>query len=115
MRYSGSNAPLMWYQKVWMTLDDPNFSKLAFIYAQFSLVVIVVSTLSFCLETELNCDPLLQETHAKLYRDTGGCEKWETAWKWLEQVAVYIFTAELILRAATVPAPLSPGLHMQRL
>ena len=55
MRYIGTKEELTWRQKIWMTLDDPSFSKLSFCYAQFSLGVIVVSTLSFCLETELTC------------------------------------------------------------
>ena len=104
MRYIGAKEDLNWRQKIWMTLDDPSFSKASFWYAQFSLGVIVVSTLSFCLETELTCT--LKDDHEWLFvnASTNGentCGRWEDTWKFLEMVAVYIFSAELVLRFAT--------------
>ena len=103
MRYIGTKEELNWRQKIWMTLDDPSFSKASFWYAQFSLGVIVVSTLSFCLETELTCT--LKDDHEWLFVNaTNGentCGRWEDTWKFLEMVAVYIFSAELVLRFAT--------------
>jgi len=103
MRYSGPKEELKWHQKLWMTLDDPSFSKASFWYAQFSLLIIIVSTLSFCLETELNCE--LAADHAWLLSEKS-CQSWEDAWKGLEQVAVYIFSAEFVLRFATCPSKL---------
>ena len=78
MRYDAAEN-LTRTQRLWMILDDPSFSRgarlaalgqavlrranyrptcrlaAAFWYAQISLSAILISTVSFCLETEYNC------------------------------------------------------------
>jgi hypothetical protein len=100
MRYNAPKDQLLWYQKIWMTLDDPGFSTASFWYAQFSLAIIVIATVSFCLETELNCNEHIKHEHASLFK-TSSCEDWENMWWQLECVMVILFTVELVLRGAT--------------
>ena len=100
MRYNAPKDQLLWYQKIWMTLDDPGFSTASFWYAQFSLAIIVIATVSFCLETELNCNEHIKHEHADLFKGSS-CEDWENMWWHLECIMVILFTVELVLRGAT--------------
>ena len=104
MRYNAPKDQLLWYQKIWMTLDDPGFSTASFWYAQFSLVIITVSTVTFCLETEINCQEFSQAGHGFVTADN--CETWEGIWKYAEYIAVACFTAELLLRFSLLGLPL---------
>lgn len=88
--------------RIWMTFEMPSFSSAAFWYAQFSLLIITVSTITFCLESELNCKPFSVDTHALVTDDN--CLQWEFAWYLAEIIAVACFTVELILRFLTAPS-----------
>jgi len=85
-----------------MLLDDPSFSKGSFMYAQLSLTAILISTVSFCLETELNCSPELIVLHDVLTEDN--CSTWELTWWYFEAIAVIFFTVELGLRFISCPS-----------
>lgn len=101
MRYDPSEELTM-LQRLWMILDDPAFSRVSFVYAQLSLTAILVSTISFCLETELNCEPGLVVMHSAL--DVHNCKTWVRTWEWIETVAVLFFTVELVLRFISCPS-----------
>ena len=88
------------HETVWMTLDDPTFSRTAYLYANFSITLIVVSTITFCLETDFQCDNVAD--HIFLTEDN--CVDWEVAWTWFEAFAVFCFTAELLARITTCPS-----------
>ena len=93
-------------QKLWMLLDDPSFSSASFYYANFSMLVILISTISFCLESEFNCQNVDLHTHLLNYTLPNGqlaCEQWEGTWWWFECLAVAFFSAELFLRWAACP------------
>ena len=93
-------------QKLWMLLDDPSFSSASFYYANFSMLVILISTISFCLESEFNCQNVDLHTHLLNYTLPNGqlaCEEWEGTWWWFECLAVAFFSAELFLRWAACP------------
>jgi len=89
-------------QRMWMLLDDPSFSRGSFMYAQLSLTAILISTVSFCLETELNCEPSLIVIHDVLTEEN--CATWELTWWYFEAVAVIFFTVELSLRFIACPS-----------
>jgi len=89
--------------RIWMTLESPSFSRAAFWYAQFSLLIIMVSTLSFCLETELNCKEYSIAVHAAVTEEN--CQSWVDAWYITEIIAVVCFTGELLVRFLTTPSP----------
>ncbi len=95
-----SRMPLL--HRVWMTLESPAFSPAAFWYAQFSLFIITVSTVTFCLETEINCKPFSIAEHGFVTEDN--CQAWENTWVVCEVVAVIAFTNELILRFISCPS-----------
>ena len=82
------NMPLL--QRVWMTFEVPSFSRAAWWYAQFSLTIITLSTVSFCLESEINCKPFSINTHAFVTEEN--CSAWESTWRGFEIVAVTCFT-----------------------
>ena len=88
--------------RIWMTFEAPSFSPIAFWYAQFSLVIITVSTLTFCLETEINCEPFSVESHSFVTADN--CGVWEETWKFAEIAAIVCFTTELTLRFFSCPS-----------
>ena len=93
-------------QKLWMLLDDPSFSSASFYYANFSMLIILISTISFCLESEFNCQNVDLHTHLLNYTLPNGqlaCEEWEGTWWWFECLAVAFFSAELFLRWAACP------------
>ena len=93
-------------QKLWMLLDDPSFSSASFYYANFSMLIILISTISFCLESEFNCQNVDLHTHLLNYTLPNGqlaCEEWEGTWWWFECLAVAFFSAELLLRWASCP------------
>ena len=94
------NMPLL--EQVWMTFEVPSFSRLAFVYAQFSVCIIMLSTVSFCLETEINCKPFSVSAHSFVTPEN--CETWETAWSACEYVAVTCFSLELFLRLVSSPS-----------
>ena len=98
-----SSMPLL--HQVWMTFEVPSFSSAAFWYAQFSLFIITVSTITFCLETEINCKPFSVATHS--FVTDANCETWEQAWIFAEIVAVVCFTAELLLRFISSPSKMT--------
>ena len=89
-------------EQVWMTFESTSFSPLAFWYAQFQLIVILISTLSFTLETEINCKDFSIAEHGFL--TTENCSTWLNAWKWSEYVAVAVFTFELVCRFFSCPS-----------
>ena len=95
-----SRMPLL--HRVWMTFESPSFSSAAFWYAQFSLVIITVSTISFCLETEINCKPFSVREHGFVTEQN--CSLWEDLWLYCEVVAVICFTIELLLRFISSPS-----------
>ena len=126
LRYRvSSKMPL--YQKVWMTLDDPcyvnhdapgPFKKLANYYAFFSIFLILFSSTTFTLQSEINCvkkhdyssplstgqgdpDAPMEYGHSFVTDET--CKSWEAAWAGVEVFAVTCFTLELLLRFATSP------------
>ena len=93
-------------QKLWMLLDDPSFSSASFYYANFSMLIILISTISFCLESEFNCMNVDLHPHLLNYTMPNGelaCEEWEATWWWFECLAVAFFTAELALRFTACP------------
>jgi len=93
-------------QKLWMLLDDPSFSSASFYYANFSMLIILISTISFCLESEFNCLNVDLHPHLLNYTMPNGelaCEEWEATWWWFECLAVAFFTAELALRFTACP------------
>ena len=93
-------------QKLWMLLDDPSFSSASFYYANFSMLIILISTISFCLESEFNCQNVDLHTHLLNYTLPNGqlaCKEWEGTWWWFECLAVAFFSAELLLRWASCP------------
>ena len=54
MRYEKTdNMPFL--HVLWMTLEEPSFSRAAYMYANFSMAIIGLSTICFCLETEFSC------------------------------------------------------------
>ena len=89
-------------EQVWMTFELTSFSPLAFWYAQFQLLVILFSTLSFTLETELNCKPFSLAEHGFLTPEN--CGVWESVWTYSEYVAVAVFTFELVCRFLSCPS-----------
>jgi len=111
------------YEKVWMTLDDPEFINehgvgsslphLAAYYAAFSVFLIVFSCVALCLEDELNCVrkvEYIESTLTNSSRDYVGplvtpenCVTWEKAWLYIEYATVGCFTLELAIRYATAP------------
>lgn len=95
-----SSMPLL--HRMWMTFEVPSFSPLAYWYAQFSLVIITLSTVTFCLETEINCHPFSVEEHA--FVTTENCASWEQTWSICEIVAVACFSIELVLRFVSCPS-----------
>jgi len=115
MRYRVS-AGMPLRHKVWMTLDDPTFTnpdreglllhKLASHWATFSVLLIVSSTLTFLLESELNCIEKTQGAppYGSELVTAANCEQWEWAWVGVEICAVSVFTAELLLRFASAPS-----------
>ena len=93
-------------QKLWMLLDDPSFSSASFYYANFSMLIILISTISFCLESEFNCLNVDLHPHLLNYTLPSGqlaCDEWEKTWWWFECLAVVFFTAELALRFTACP------------
>jgi hypothetical protein len=94
-------------QKLWMLLDDPSFSSASFYYANFSMLIILISTISFCLESEFNCQNVDLHTHLLNYTLPNGqlaCKEWEETWWWFECLAVAFFSAELLLRFGACPS-----------
>ena len=94
-------------QKLWMLLDDPSFSSASFYYANFSMLIILISTISFCLESEFNCMNVDLHPHLLNYTLPNGqlaCDEWEKTWWWFECLAVVFFTAELTLRFTACPS-----------
>ena len=109
----GENAPLR--ERMWKTFEDPQYSKVAFYYSQVQLSVILLSTLSFCLETELNCEPFPSHTadyvphkHFVGLNNTvlsaENCQAWLATWLYIEWVSIIAFTCELIIRAIICPS-----------
>ena len=88
--------------RVWMTFESPSFSRTAFWYAQFSLLIITSSTITFCLESELNCKEFSVQGHDFVTEQN--CASWENAWVMCEVVAVVCFTVELLLRFIAAPS-----------
>ena len=72
-----SSMPFL--EQVWMTFEVTSFSPLAFWYAQFQLLVILFSTLSFTLETEINCKDFSLAEHGFL--SSNNCKVWESIWQ----------------------------------
>jgi hypothetical protein len=70
--------------RMWLTVDDPNFSKIAYIFAVFISVLIVLSTVAFVLESV-----------PELYH--------LAAWKDIEIVCVTAFAAEYFSRLLICP------------
>jgi hypothetical protein len=101
MRYDPEDE-LTCMQRMWMLLDDPSFSRGSFMFAQLSLTAILISTVSFCLETEFNCEPSLIAIHGVLTEEN--CATWELTWWYFEAAAVIFFTAELLLRFISCPS-----------
>jgi hypothetical protein len=97
-----SAMPLL--HRVWMTFEVPSFSPAAWWYAQFSLAIITISTVTFCLETEINCSDFSVKQHSFVTLDN--CAAWENTWKTAELVAVICFTFELVLRFVSCPSKL---------
>ena len=91
-------------EQVWMTFESPSFSPIAFWYAQFQLFIITFSTLTFTLETEINCKPFSVAEHGFVTEDN--CQAWEAVWSYSEYVAVAVFTFELLCRFASSPSKL---------
>jgi hypothetical protein len=94
-------------QKLWMLLDDPSFSSTSFYYANFSMLIILISTISFCLESEFNCMNVDLHPHLLNYTLPNGqlaCDEWEKTWFWFECLAVVFFTAELTVRFIVCPS-----------
>jgi len=95
-----SSMPFL--ERVWMTFESTAFSPLAFWYAQLQLVVILISTLSFTLETELNCKEFSLAEHDFLTPEN--CEMFELTWTYCEYVAVAVFTFEFVCRLLSTPS-----------
>jgi len=119
MRYDVT-ADMPFLHKIWMTLDDPAFSRNAYIYANFSLSIIAVSTMSFCLETEFSCslcnelcgnrtadvsvEPASLPAWPCSFLNDSNCKRWEQAWSVIEILAVICFTLEFVLRVISTPS-----------
>lgn len=82
----------------------PTFSPLAYYNAQFSLGIITLSTVSFCLETEITCEPFSIQSHSFVTAEN--CEYWESTWSACEIFAVACFTIEFVLRFVSCPSKL---------
>lgn len=115
------------YQKVWMTLDDPcyvnhdapgGFKKLSSYYAYFSIFLILFSSTTFTLQSEINCmlkhdyssplsqgqgDPDAPRGYGHSFVTAENCATWDATWAAIEVFAVTCFTLELLLRFATAP------------
>lgn len=126
MRYRVTSK-MPFYQKLWMTLDDPCYvnleapgklKHLANYYAFFSIFLILLSSTTFTLQSEINC--VLKHDYSSLQSSGQGepdapmdyghsfvtadnCKAWETLWTAVEIFAVTCFTLELVLRFATSP------------
>jgi len=85
-----------------MTFESTSFSPLAFWYAQFQLIVITISTLTFTLETEINCKDFSIAEHGFLTPEN--CSIWVNVWSYSEYVAVAVFTFELVCRFLSCPS-----------
>lgn len=78
-----------WRRKVWLFFDDSNSSLGAYLWAIFIIVVIMFSTVTFCVET-------------LPYYNTNSDTK-DDPFSIIEIVNVSIFTFEFVLRLLTVP------------
>jgi len=75
--------------KIWTLLDDPSSSKAAGLLTIFILILILFSTITFCLETL----PYFYEPNTKK----------TSVWYILEAFCIAVFTFELVLRILTCP------------
>lgn len=80
----------LWMRKLYTLLTDSGSSRPAFWIAQFMMVTILVSTVSFCLETL----PAYSEERNKGAYDT---------FQWIETVTVQFFAADYLLRFISCP------------
>ena len=122
MRYRVTSK-MPFYQKLWMTLDDPCYvnlepeaQHLANYYAFFSIFLFSPST-TFTLQSEIiafsstatrRSSPWAGRTDAPMdyghsFVTADNCKAWETLWTAVEIFAVTCFTLELVLRFATSP------------
>ena len=89
-RYLGRKVT--WRSAIYLTLDDPSFSRVAALYCCFMLSVIVLVTTTYVLESETSIeDGTLYGTNAL------------PIFQWIEFIAVILFTVEYLLRLATFP------------
>jgi len=74
--------------KIFVTFDDPEYSRLSFFVTNFIMLLIVLSTLTFCLQTLDS----LSRTDAQDY-----------VWFCIEATVIAVFTAEYLIRLLTCP------------
>ena len=77
-------------ERIWITLDDPQSSKLAAGVTLFTLALIMLSTITFCLETL----PFFYEEETNF----------DSKWFVMEAVCIAFFTVEITMRLLTCPA-----------
>ena len=113
--YSKSTAHLSFRKKVWLTLDDPNFSRTAKRISMFIMVIIALSVINFIVGTEITprCgwrstgsapDDVTYECGDSKLSDTGVSSDVLNA---LETICIMVFSVEYVLRILTCTTSMS--------
>lgn len=79
-----------WRRKIWTFFDDSSSSLAAYIWAVFIIVIIIFSTVAYCVET--------LPYYAENSQDSN------SPFTIIEAVNVSIFTFEFVMRLLTVPS-----------
>ncbi|QDZ25179.1 voltage-gated ion channel protein [Chloropicon primus] len=87
---SNQNRKTGFREKLWTTLDDPGSSRLAGTITLFLLLLILLSTVNFCLETL-----------PYFYTPSNECDN---VWCYLECICISCFTVEIGLRLFSCPS-----------
>lgn len=91
--------------KVYQTCDDPSYSKLAKVISAIMMMVILISTMSFVLEAEVQIGGSLYEV-----RDDA-----KPVFQWIENVCVVLFTIDYLVRLLSCPKLLPFVLNVMNL
>lgn len=105
-----------WFGRVWMFVEVPDSSRYSRVFAIVSFIVILISTISFCLETipELH-DPFEcpNNSSGRLIKLVGNataaqpCSTWNDPFFVVESICIFWFTIEFLLRAVSCPSKMS--------